>query len=602
MSRTAWSVSRRRSTSRCTAAAVAVAALTVAGTGSPAASAPDARCPAPYPVSALAADQPVHGLTVSAGTTPGAFTGKVLGVLQDGIVPGLDMIMVRLSSPEVDRVGIWSGMSGSPVYAADGRLIGAVSYGLAAGPSTVAGLTPAADMQELLSTSATGVMRASAEDVPIPHRLGDRLVQGRVATAAEVDAGLSRLQLPFGMAGLSGKRLGLVARKLDLDIDGMRLGRAGSVSLAGSTSITPGGNIAAAISYGDITAAGTGTVTAVCGEEVLAFGHPMLWTGPSSLSMHAASAVYIQEDPTFSGFKVANIDPTPIGTITQDRMAAILGVLGAGPAAGDITSKVRMLGKPARRGQTSVNLPAWLPDIAFSHILANQDRVFDGIGKGGADFGWTITGTRENGQPFTITRNDVHVSESDITFESAWDVVMALYTLEQNGVEDITIDTVHVDSVLSRDYDRYRFTKAQIRQHGAWTTLTRRTRLRLEAGTRQTFRVTLRSADHGTLRTVKSLRVPRSAEGRRGSLDITGGNGYANEDAFFDEAAKTSAVGKQTFDQILADLEAEPRNDHVLVTLGFSNNRGRVTDQVERRYRTGLVVDGGTSIRVRAIG
>jgi hypothetical protein len=36
-------------------------------------------------------------------------------------------------------------MSGSPVYAADGRLIGAVAYGLA-GASTIAGITPAADM------------------------------------------------------------------------------------------------------------------------------------------------------------------------------------------------------------------------------------------------------------------------------------------------------------------------------------------------------------------------------------------------------------------------------------------------------------------------
>ena len=36
-----------------------------------------------------------------------------------------------------------------------------------------------------------------------------------------------------------------------------------------------------------------GTVTAVCGDEVLAFGHPMSFTGPSTLTMHPADAVFI---------------------------------------------------------------------------------------------------------------------------------------------------------------------------------------------------------------------------------------------------------------------------------------------------------------------
>src|SRR3954451_19544144 len=114
-----------------------------------------AACPDAYPVADLTAHQSVDGITVSFGNTPDNFTDDVLGVLNDGIAPGIDMIMVRLSSTEIDRVGgIWAGMSGSPVYAADCRLIGAVSYGLAFGPSPVAGVTPAADMKALLDGSA----------------------------------------------------------------------------------------------------------------------------------------------------------------------------------------------------------------------------------------------------------------------------------------------------------------------------------------------------------------------------------------------------------------------------------------------------------------
>ena len=88
---------------------------------------------------------------------------------------------------------------------------------------------------------------------------------------------------------------------------------------ADTTDIRAGGNIGAAVSYGDISFAGIGTTTAVCGEHVLAFGHPMLWTGPASLSLHSADALYVQED-AFVGFKVANLGG-PVGTVDQDRIA-----------------------------------------------------------------------------------------------------------------------------------------------------------------------------------------------------------------------------------------------------------------------------------------
>src|SRR5512144_311220 len=121
------------------AAATAAVALSVAGMGAaPAQSAPDASCPDAFPVSQDVRGLAVHGLTVTEGTKPEQFDGQVLGVLEDGIAPALPMIMVKVTSPNVADIGIWQGMSGSPVYAPDGRLIGAVSYGLSFGPSEVA--------------------------------------------------------------------------------------------------------------------------------------------------------------------------------------------------------------------------------------------------------------------------------------------------------------------------------------------------------------------------------------------------------------------------------------------------------------------------------
>src|SRR5687767_1732523 len=118
MKRSTLPWSGRRLATRGVAAALATAtAATVAGmAATPAQSAIGAECPEAFPVSELQAADPVDGLTVTQGTEPGEFTGEVLGVLDDGIMPGLDMIMVRLGSDTtgVDKrihdVGIWSGM------------------------------------------------------------------------------------------------------------------------------------------------------------------------------------------------------------------------------------------------------------------------------------------------------------------------------------------------------------------------------------------------------------------------------------------------------------------------------------------------------------
>src|SRR6476619_6661414 len=138
---------------------LALGAATV-GTGPAQSAAPSPDC-TPYAGTPTKGDA-VTALSVTSGTTPQQFTGKVLGVLQDGIAPDLDMVMVKINAPDpatmdgVDGVnGIWQGMSGSPVYAADGTVIGAIAYGLSWGPSWIAGVTPFANMDDYMTAAAT---------------------------------------------------------------------------------------------------------------------------------------------------------------------------------------------------------------------------------------------------------------------------------------------------------------------------------------------------------------------------------------------------------------------------------------------------------------
>jgi len=159
--------------------------------------------------------------------------------------------------------------------------------------------------------------------------------------------------------------------------------RGGRSGAAAPPDLMAGGNLAASLSYGNITAAGIGTVTAVCGTRVVGFGHPMLWSGRSDLTMHGADAVFVQRDTTFGSFKVAN-PSAPVGAIVQDRLAAITGLLGDAPATTSVRSTMVSSEGGSRTGRTAVSHTAQLPFLTATHVLSNADVVFDGIRGGTA--------------------------------------------------------------------------------------------------------------------------------------------------------------------------------------------------------------------------
>ena len=297
------------------AAVTATALVAMTGAvlgGTPTGSAaPALSCDTPFPVADLVAHQPVTGLTVSSGTVPDGFTGEVLGVLKDGITPGVDMVMVRLTSTEIDRVGgIWAGMSGSPVDAEDGRLIGAVAYGLAYGPSPVAGVTPFETMDDYLTTPP-------APRVAVGDRLAKRIAKSTEVTAAQAEQGFRQLPMAGGVSGLSQAQLDKLSslRKRAYLSAGVRAASIGTADGATVADIVPGGNLVYSAAYGDVTIAAIGTTTTVCNDEVVGFGHPATYNGHVTAALQPADAVYIQEDPFSTPYKVANVAP-PVGTIS----------------------------------------------------------------------------------------------------------------------------------------------------------------------------------------------------------------------------------------------------------------------------------------------
>jgi hypothetical protein len=579
------------------AAGVAVTSCALlAGTalpGSPAyaQSAPDP-CPEPFPVDELEAGMEATGLTVERGTTPDPFNATILGVLDDGIAPGIDMIIAETSSPAIERAGgIWAGMSGSPVYAPDGRLIGAVAYGFSTAPSPIAGITPAADMYEVLARPSTVAIEGE-ELVRLPATLRSRVVGTGEVTAAEAAAGMTRLPVPVLVSGLSAGRLDEVSERLGDRLGNIRLVSGNATPAAASTpaDIFPGGNFAATQSYGDLTFGGIGTTTAVCDDRALAFGHPFGFVGASTYGAHPADAVFVQRDNTSGSFKVANIQGV-VGTVDQDRLAAIRAVLGTGPATVPVRSLAASFPDGAEReGLTQIADQPFVPDIAALAHLANLDRVIDRVGGGSAAVRWTVEGRRASGAPFELDVSNMYASQSDISFEAILDSLDQLLAIQNNPFEAATITGVEYRTVVDT-FQRYAITTVQVRQpDGTYQPVPTDEPLQVPAGSRLQLRVTLTPyQDRDQEPTVDvdlSVLVPHGTVGASGSLDVIGGR-------TLEEAEP------ENFDQLLTQLDRLVPNNAVTANLSIFD--GEDPTQTQGRVLADQVVLGEQSFEVEVV-
>jgi hypothetical protein len=258
--------------------------------------------------------------TVFRGTQAEPFAVEVTGVVRNALGPGKSMILCELTDPRVQKMGAVAGMSGSPLYI-DGKLAGALSYQIQRFETVRhAGFTPAADLLEVeAKVTHAGVPSAST------------------ASTARPSTDYRPLQPAFTLAGVSPAVADLFSSQYTaLGLNATALGGSVAPSADSPLALLPpeplhaGSAVAVALATGDITLAGTGTVSRVDGRNVTAFGHPMMSLGDVELPMCAAEIVTILPS-NLSSVKVANTGAV-IGTIAQDRLSAISGTLGAGPA------------------------------------------------------------------------------------------------------------------------------------------------------------------------------------------------------------------------------------------------------------------------------
>lgn len=424
----------------------------------------------------------VTGLTVVQGTTPSEFTGEYVGSIKDGIVQGVDMLLFQMSSPAIDgtnglkAAGIWAGMSGSPVYTDDGELVGAVSYGLNADNLPIAGITPATYMKEI----GTGT-----RDTAAPARVSVTTQNLRGASASLVGQKLRQIKAVKVAAGSSPAKNALANTMFARTPKGAK----GSSALRGrdfqaaaaptniAAPLVAGGNIAVGYATGDGFAGGVGTVTAVCGDTVWAFGHPMDWYGATKLSMANASSAMIVPDGTgvVGSYKQVGSIGQPVGMITQDRLAGIRGTVG--PVTGaPITVNVRN-----KAGRTVATLrsvavnPLAAAGVASNlvgyAVLDRMDSAYGGV----VSVSWSID-YKVGAKTGRVKNRQVYTDPESVAYAASTDIGDQVWTLGSTDTADSSVTGVTATvQLLSDDTINYKVTNGQVKLGKRWVSLKGRT-------------------------------------------------------------------------------------------------------------------------------
>ena len=285
------------------------------------------------------------GYTVFSGTTVEKFNFEVVSI-EYNFYPNLHVIWVKGSGENFEKTGIAGGMSGSPMYI-NGRLIGAISLGhyYQREHANLMGVTPIELMIEVTQRGmqpnlsyrggtrfnfGSDMVLNDIEMLPlVPNK--KRIPEARMEMSPRPDRfeKSPHLQMPVAFSGLPTDAIGYFKQFLDAYHLSPTQGVGGG-SPVKSAPIEPGQIVGLEFVRGAFTAFGYGTMTYVEGDQLLGFGHLMFGEGNVNLPMSGGYVHFILPSTTRST-KMASATQ-PIGTLVQDRQAAIAGLIGSHPS------------------------------------------------------------------------------------------------------------------------------------------------------------------------------------------------------------------------------------------------------------------------------
>ena len=268
-----------------------------------------------FPLREVRAGQHAIGKTVFQGNKIEEFQVEILGILEN-VGPRQNVILARLSGGPLAETGVMQGMSGSPVYM-DGRLMGAVALAFNFSKEPIAGIRP---IEEMLAVGDSGQPPAAP-----------KVASNKAASSADAfGSKLIDIATPVSFSGFTAGTLDQFApqlKKLGLEPrQGVSSGGKLPPKLGTPASLRPGDMIAVELLSGDMSVGAEGTVTAVDGKRIYAFGHQFMSVGNTELPFARAEVITLLPNLN-SSFKISS--PLEwMGAITEDRSTSIYGEVG----------------------------------------------------------------------------------------------------------------------------------------------------------------------------------------------------------------------------------------------------------------------------------
>lgn len=528
------------------------------------------------------------GWTTIQGTTPVPFDVEILGAIPDGLLLGVDAIVVQITGPQsfLDTTGgVLYGMSGSPVYV-NGKLAGAISLAFYGDP-TIAGMTPAQPMVDLFSLPTSGAQSARpAQTVALTPQIRQRIADATGTPITQLTGSLQQLPVPLAVSGLSDQRMDELQGMLDDQQANVHVYRAGSAT-APSGPVTgapfaPGAPFGSALAYGDATIYAIGTATASCGNATIAYGHSLFYgaAGAVSLGMSGANIIVVLKGTDFAGFKLGVLTDAR-GSVVQDRFVGELGIVGQSPPSVPIVTDFTNTDiGTSRHGTTDAVFTEdyWLVDTTWVHVFANLQAVFQQVSEGSSRIAYTVTGLRDDGvTTWEVSNRNMYYSEYDAG-EAAYKLINAMYELVFNRWEHVTITGITASGEITERELAAEIT--DVRTSSSGPAHFYRGGATVKRGGTVTVEVTLSPVD-GSPDVVTTMRL--HAPNAPGSYDVSLRGGKAR---FY-----ISTRGISSFDGLLEALNGGNHpNDLIATGLG-----GKVSVEQD------LVVTGRASFTVQVV-
>ena len=378
------------------------------------------------PVAELERGMRGYGLTVIEGTRIDTFGVEILGIEHNSMLPGRDLILVRLSGLGLEETGIVAGMSGSPVYV-EGRLAGAVAWGWSGADEPMGLLTPIHEMLAVME-------RDMSPPAPGPY----------APPSPARPSGLVRLAAPVWVSGVSrgtAHRMAEILSPLGLE---PFLAPVGDDPSGETPELRAGSAVGVQLVGGDLSIAGIGTVTHVDGDRLVAFGHDFIGSGAIDLPMTGAH-IFGVLDHRFRSFKLGAATGIA-GAVRQDRFGGIAGLTGARADILPVRVAVGSEGPP-REFRFEVARHRFLTTgLIQSALFGAFESASKALGETSVDLSLEIELT--DGR--RVVWDQVH-SGVGAAFGAVLDAGGPLRALDRSPFEEIRLASVQVEAVVREE-------------------------------------------------------------------------------------------------------------------------------------------------------